>query len=105
MNARIGIWGMLLAIVMLGTGASTEGVRQVRDWQHVGDLAMAGELLPETYSFYAKVAKTVPETKLGYRSQKRALWAKARLIKPSRSPDSENLCTWLGEAIDFVTWP
>jgi len=96
---------MLLAILFLGTGASLEGIREAREWEHAGDVAMAGELLPEAYHYYRKVAVTFPETRLGHRALAWAEYTRSRLTKPSRSPNSENPSSWLGEVVDFFTWP
>ena len=97
--------GWLIAVFLLGTGASTEGARQAREWQHAGDMAMAGGLLLEAHAFYSMAAETFPGTRIGRYAQGKADWTRKRLRAPGRSPTSESFCTWAEEVVDFFTWP
>lgn len=98
-------WIGLAAIWMLGMGASTEGIQQARDWQSQGDLALAGKQMPIAYTAYMKIATTFPDTAHGRRAAARARQIRAEMASPERSPASENLFSWIGEIIDFLTWP
>ncbi len=99
------VWMGLAAVLMLGTGASTEGVQQARLWQWEGDVALAGQQWDVAYSSYMKIATAFPDTRHGRRAAARARSIRARMLSPDRSPASENPFSWIGELIDFVTWP
>ena len=95
----------LAGILLFCTGASVEGVRQVREWQWAGDLALANGQPMEAYAFYRKIAETFPETSDGRWAGKRARALIGRISKPTRSPASEDPCVWVEELVDFFVWP
>ena len=97
--------GLLAGIVMLGTGASPQGVVQAREWQREGDLASAGGLYEVAYVAYEKVAKTFPGTRHGRYAASRARAMQAALRQPARSPASEDARCWSADVVDFFLWP
>lgn len=96
---------LLMGAVALGTGASTEGVRQAREWQHHGDSARAGRMWDAAHLFYNKVAKTFPDTPHGRVAARRVRQMRAQMVSPARSPASDDPLAWLGELVDFLLWP
>ena len=113
MRAPWGVWGLLIGVMVLATGASggvpplagSEGVGQARDWQHAGDVALSGRQLEVAYVFYKKVAETFPDTAHGRYAAKRARMLETRMLKPARSSDSEGPGNWIEEIFDFLFWP
>ena len=105
MRSRVITLGLLLGVFALGTGASTDGVQQARDWQYYADTARAGKLWGPAYAFYAKIAETFPDTRHGRIAARRARQMRAQMAAADRSPASEDPISWLEEAIDFVVWP
>lgn len=105
MRSRRGTAVLLAGIWAFGTGASVDGVRDARRWQHAADLAAAiGD--PEiAYAFYEKTARTFPDTRHGQLAASRGRAMKGRLKAPARSPASEGADFWVGELFDFLTWP
>ena len=105
MRSRVITLGLLLGVFALGTGASTEGIKQAQDWQYYGDVARAGKLWGPAYAFYTKIAETFPDTRHGRVAARRARQMRANMLVPDRSPASEDPMSWLGEVFDFVIWP
>lgn len=105
MRAALTSWILLGGLMILGTGASRDGLWQARQWQHAGDVALAGGQLFEANVFYGRVAETFPGTRHGRRAAGLFRQTQARLAAPARPSASENACSWIGEMIDFVTWP
>ncbi|MBI3318419.1 MAG: hypothetical protein HYZ90_04620 [Candidatus Omnitrophica bacterium] len=98
--------GLLLAgALMLGTGASADGMREAREWTYAADLALICRQPVVSYSYYRLVADTFPETRYGRYAAKRARWLGAKLQRRPRSPETEGPGSFIEEAIDFVTWP
>lgn len=97
------IVGMLLAgIWAFGMGASVDGVREAREWQHAGDVAHLFGQDVAAYHFYDKVATTFPGTIHGRFCAKRARATWKRLRRPDRT--SALGYNTLVEAIDFFNW-
>lgn len=105
MRSRVITLGLLLGVFALGTGASTEGVQQAREWQQAGDVARAGKMWDAAHQFYSRIAETFPDTRHGRVAARRARQMRANLLAPDRSPASADPMSWLGEVIDFVIWP
>lgn len=98
--------GMLLVgALVFCTGASVNGVRQARNWQHAGDLALANGQPVEAIFFYNKITETFPGTPHARRAQKWTKTLNARLARPVRSSGSEDPGTWTEELFDFLIWP
>ncbi|MBI3333126.1 MAG: hypothetical protein HYZ93_03445 [Candidatus Omnitrophica bacterium] len=98
--------GMLLAgLMLLGTGASLDGVRQAREWQYWGDVALANGRVAEANIFYGKVAETFPDSPHGRRAAGLFQKTQADLLTPEPSPASEDCASVKAELIDFLTWP
>ena len=96
---------LLMGALLFCTGASVDGIRQAKEWQWAGDLALANGQPVDAYYFYRKVADTFPGTPHGRRAEKWSETLHTRLLKPVRSPASEDLVSWGEEALDFVIWP
>ena len=105
MKPRWGIGILLVGVLFFGTGASTEGIRQAREWQQAADLATANGQPEEAYYFYKRLADTFPGTPHGRVGAKRAQAVRCQLLWPDRSPASENPCSLVGEFVDFLVWP
>ena len=105
MRSDIVIGGLLLAVVGLATGASLEGVQQARSWQRRGDIARANQQWDAAYAFYTRAAETFPGTPHGRVARARAREARAYLLRPQRPSSNETPASWVGELIDFLTWP
>ena len=105
MTWRSETWLLLMGALVFCTGASVSGVRQARDWQYAGDLALATGRPVEAYFFHSKVAETFPGTPHARRAEKWTRTLNARLVRPVRSPASEDAGTWVEEFFDFLIWP
>ena len=97
--------GLLVGIVMLGTGASPEGVAQAREWKREGDLASAGGLYEVAYVAYSRIAQTFPNTQYGRVAAIRASEIQDKLLTPQPSPASDEPGRWRQELVDFFLWP
>ena len=97
----IGLAGLLL----LGTGASSQGVRQAERWQWEADLARVFGQWDVAYDRSAKTAAVFPRTPHGRIAVGRAERARELGVNPNRSPASDDPISWLNEICDFVTWP
>ncbi len=100
-----GIWVLLMGALVFCTGASVKGIRQARDWQYAGDLAVANKQPVEAYFFNSKIAETLPGTPHARRAQKWTRTLSTRLARPIRSPASEDAGTGMEEFFDFLWWP
>lgn len=98
-------WIGLAAVLLLGTGASPEGVGQAREWQRQGDLASAGHQWDIAYAAYVQIAETFPNTTHGRVAAARARRMRAAMLSPERSSSSEDLGSWIEEFFDFLIWP
>lgn len=98
-----GLW--LAGVMLFGTGASVEGVKEARHWQFEGDIARAHGQWEMAYLGYAKIAETFPGTPHGERAAKRARTIANRMRGPARSLADEDPAAWLWEFFDFVLWP
>ena len=100
-SRRLGGW-MLIAVWFFATGASVDGVREAREWQHAGDVARLFEQDAVAHQFYSKTAETFPGTTHGRYCRKRArsMWGKLRKIDRTSALGD---CT-VAEMIDFLTW-
>ena len=110
-------WILLLGILFLGTGASTEApqggtfpdknfmeaIQQAQEWKHAGDMAVANQQPLVAYGFYAKLASVFPATHYGRWAAKRVHRLQAHLKRPARSPGVEE--PLIAEFFDMVTWP
>ncbi len=105
MHSRVITLGLLLGALALGTGASTEGVQQARDWQYQADVARAGKMWDAAYQFYARIAETFPDTRHGRVAARRARQMRAQMVAGDRPPSSEDPVSFIGEIVDFVVWP
>lgn len=99
------MWMALSGALVFCTGASVSGVRQARDWQHAGDLAVANDQPLEAAVFYRKITQTFPGTSHARRAQKWNRTLNKRLARPVRSPASEDPGRWVEELFNFLTWP
>ncbi len=96
---------LLTAAWIFNTGASLEGVREVREWKHAGDLASALNQPLVAYPFYERVAKALPGTRHGNLAAGRARTTRGKLLAPPAQPTSEDPSTFIGEVLDFLIWP
>jgi len=105
MRSRGTICLLLMGALVFCTGASVNGIRQARDWQYAGDLALANNQPVEAYFFNSKIAESLPGTPHARRAEKWTRTLNTRLARPVRSPASEDPGTWVEELFDFVSWP
>ncbi len=105
MRSKWMIGVLLTAVALLTTGASPEAVQEARHWQHCGDVARARQQWDAAYIAYARVAETFPDTPHGRAAKVRAREARFHLLWPQRSPAEDSAASWVGELIDFLTWP
>ncbi len=96
---------LLLGAVALGTGASTEAVKQAQEWKRSGDVAQAGQMWDAAYGFYSKIAETFPDTRHGRAAAARAEEMRTKMLAPARSSAREDAFSWIGEVLDFVIFP
>ena len=98
--------GILLVVAALLTaGATPQAVQQARRWQLAGDVARAHEQWDAAYVYYSLVAETFPDTPHGRLARNRMAEARFHLLWPLRSPAEDSPASWIGELIDFLTWP
>lgn len=82
---------LLMGVVVLSMGASTDGIREAREWQHAGDMALLLNQQGVAYHFYHKVAATFPGTHHGRycasraRAMRKKLRGTDRTLQQSRS--------------------
>lgn len=86
-------------------GDTVAGVRQARDWQHAGDIALAKGDLEIAYTFYQKVAEVFPRTPHGRMAQLQMAMLTDKLRQAQESPAEESWETWGKEIKEFFTWP
>ena len=98
-------FGLLAGVLVLGTGASTQGVRQAERWQREADLARAGGLWDVAYERYRDIAEVFPGTPHGRMAAARAQWMQGWGVSPDRSAASEDPLALTCELFDLVTWP
>lgn len=96
-------WGLLIGIVLLGTGASMDGLREARDWQYAGDIAAANGQPMVAYGFYEKSAHFFAGTPHGEWAAQQAMQMKEILKQPAISPGEDE--PWTVEFLDHFTWP
>ena len=112
------VGGWLAAVLVFGTGASVEGpaikevpsnrldgIRQAREWQYAGDIAMAQKQPLVAHLFYEKVVKAFPGTPHGRLAEQRLQEIRETLREPETSPAQEPPGTWKKELKGFLTWP
>jgi len=102
---RMLILGLLLSVFLMGSGASTEGIREARKLQHKADVALSKQQMEIAYHFYSLLAETFPGTRHGRLAKKRVRSIARHLARPSRSPASEDTVSSTTEFFDFLTWP
>ncbi len=105
MRSRKMMWLLLGGLMLFGTGAAVDGVREARDWQWAADLARANHQPLEAYCYYVRTAQAFPDTPHGRLAAKRAERIHRELLKPQQSPAAETPCNWGEELVDFLTWP
>ena len=105
MRSRWIVGVLLLGAAVLGTGASTQGLDQAREWQHAGDVAEAGKMWDVAYAFYRKIAETFPDTRHGRTAARRAREMRVKMLAPARPSGREDPFSWVGEVLDFVIFP
>ena len=98
-------FGLLSALMVLGTGASTEGVKEADRWLREADLARSGGQWDIAYGRYARTAGTFPGTPHGRVAAGRARWMQDWALSPNRGPASEDPVSLVCELFDLVTWP
>ena len=96
---------LLVGVFTFATGATMDGIREAREWQYAGDIAMAKNQPLVASIFYEKVAKIFPNTAHGRLAQERLSQIRALLREPAVSPAHEPPGTWEKELTDFLTWP
>ena len=101
MRAQWMTLGLLAGLLICGTGASVEGVRQAEEWQRTGDLALMNHQWEEGYIFYSKNVETFPRTRHGRLAAFRGNYVRGKLSNPSQMSIHED---WLGELYDILTW-
>lgn len=97
--------GLLAAVLLLGTGASPDGVRQADRWSHKAQMAHATGQWDVAYDYYMKVAETFPGTPHGRLALRMARHMQDWAISPARSPADEDPVSLTCELFDLVTWP
>ena len=105
MRLRELTWMMLAGLLLVGTGASIEGVERAREWQWNGDVISAGGMWEYAYLYYRRNAETFSDTEHGKVSRARARTARHRALTPEHSPAIETPASWWQEMLDFITWP
>ena len=95
----------LAGLLLLGAGASAQGVRQAERWQWEADVARALGQWDVAYDRSEKTATIFPGMPHGRIAVGRAERARELGVNPNRSPASDDPISWLNEIFDFVTWP
>ena len=96
---------LLAGVLMLGTGASPEGVREADRLQREADIARSGGQWDIAYPRYLKLVQLFPETPHGKLAAVQAAEMREAVFTPDPSPDSEDWAAWTREIVDFFTWP
>lgn len=96
------ITGMLLMVLLvLGTGASIEGIRKAQDWSHAGDLAFHNRDYLTAYMFYMKAVDTFPSTRYGRYCASKADYCRRRIKYPTDNPANGD---FFRELYDHFIW-
>ncbi len=98
-------WASLLGLVIFATGASVEGLQEARRWQRYGDIPTALGQWDAAYVYYRRIAELFPDTARGRYAASRSRRMRSKLLRPERGPGEESGAAWVGEFIDFLTWP
>lgn len=98
-------WASLLGLVIFATGASVEGVQEARRWQRYADNPIALEQWDASYVYYRRIAEVFPDTTHGRYAASRSRRMRGILLRPQRGSGEETGAAWMGEFIDFLTWP
>ncbi len=96
---------LLGALLVLGIGASPQGVRQAERWQREADLARTFGQWDVAYDRCFKLAEIFPGTPHGRLALRMAHHMQDWGLSPHRSPASDDPVSWTCEALDLVTWP
>lgn len=97
--------GLLVAVLLLGTGASSEGVKQADRWLKEGQVAHAVGQWDAAYDAYMKVVQVFPGTPHARLAARMALHMQDWALAPDRSPAAEDPVSLACELFDLVTWP
>ena len=105
MHSRLITWVLLLGLVVLGTGASVQGMVAARDLQRTGDIAMGLQQWDVAYSYYTLLAERFPGTPHGRMAELRLKTVRGKLAHPAKPHHMEHPASWLSELFDHLTWP
>ena len=105
MRKNILKFAYLAGMLILGTGAATQGIRQAEQWHREAEVARAVEQWDIVYDRAFVSAQAFPGTPHGRLGVTEAREARDRMINPDRSPASDDPVSWTHEALDFFTWP
>lgn len=95
----------LAGVVIFATGASVEGVQEARRLQRYGDIPTALGQPDAATVYYRRIAEVFPDSPHGRYAASRSRRMRSTLLRPQRGPGEESGAAWVGELIDFLTWP
>lgn len=98
-------FGWMIGLLILGTGASSAGVRQAEQWHREAEVARSLEQWDIVYDRSLWAAQLFPGLPHGRMAVSLARQAKDRMLHPGRSSASDDPVSWVHEAMDLVTWP
>ena len=97
--------GLLAGVLFLGTGASTQGVRQADRWWREAYLAQVHRHWDIAYDRCRTLAETFPGMPHGRTAARTARRMQDWALSPDRASGSEDQASWTCELFDFLTWP
>ena len=98
-------FGWLIGLLVLGTGASANGVRQAEKWHQEAETARTFGQWDVVYDDSFRTMQTFPGMPHARLAAHLALQAHDHMVHPGRSPASDDPVSWTTELLDFVTWP
>lgn len=98
-------FGWLIGLLIFGTGASADGVRQAEQWHREAEVARAFGQWDVVYDRSLRAMQAFPGMPHARLAARLALQARDRMVHPSRSSASEDPVSWTNEAVDFFVWP
>ena len=98
-------FGWLIGLVLLGTGASSNGVGQAEQWHHEAEIAKVFGQWATVYERSFQGARVFPRTPHGRNAEGLAQEARDQMVTPARSPASEDWTSQKEEIRDFFVWP
>jgi len=97
--------GWLIGLLVLGTGASSNGARQAEQWHRESEIARTFGQWDIVYNRSLQAIQIFPGMPHARLAARLALQARDRMVHPGRASASDDPVSWTNEILDFFTWP